>query len=104
MPGNGGNGDGVHGPEAEQTTEDALVALAGTVGNALNAVVDTVGDGMRFVGQSNLEASKKVAGLLLAGITAQGQRIDALEARTKRLEMTVLELLQERAERKDGLQ
>ena len=48
MPGNGngnGNGnEGEHGPEAEQSVDDALVALVATIGEGTCGIVDTVRD------------------------------------------------------------
>jgi hypothetical protein len=99
MSNNGGNGDGTHGPEGEGSADDALVALVATLDEGTHAIVDTVGDMVRDVTTLGVNTNMKVASVLLGGITAQGQRIDALEARTKRLEATVLELLKERAER-----
>jgi hypothetical protein len=46
MPGNGnGNGnEGEHGPEAEQSVDDALVALVATIGEGTCGVIDTTRD------------------------------------------------------------
>ena len=44
MPGNGNGNEGEHGPEAEQSVDDALVALVATIGEGTCGIVDTVRD------------------------------------------------------------
>ena len=41
MPGNGNGNEGEHGPEAEQSVDDALVALVAISGEGTCGVVDT---------------------------------------------------------------
>ena len=42
MPGNGNGNGGKHRPEAEQSADDALLALAATIGEGTFEIVDTV--------------------------------------------------------------
>jgi hypothetical protein len=44
MPGNGNGNEGEHGPGAEQSVDDALVALVATIGEGRCGIVDTVRD------------------------------------------------------------
>jgi hypothetical protein len=76
--GNGEGNGGEPGREAEKSAEH------------LAALVDTIGDGMLVAG---LKGARKAALLLVGGITAQAQRIDALEMRVKRLEGTIVTLI-----------
>jgi hypothetical protein len=98
----GANGNGTHGPEGERSADDALLAFTAAIGEGTRTIVDTFGEGMRAVGEFNLEASRKVGALLASGIDAQARRADGLEARVRRLEETLLALLKERAAERGG--
>jgi hypothetical protein len=97
MPGNNGDGDG-GGHEREQSSEEAFAALAERVDD----VAHTVTEGVREASALNLEASRKAATILARAVDEQTRRILGLEARTRRLEGIVLELLKGRSPQGNG--